>query len=84
MAEIVVSFAIIAQNEADVIRNTLENVKVFADQHPDQVEIVVIDGGSTDETVSICKEFTDNVHFRKFDGDFAAQRNFANTKCNGR
>lgn len=49
------SVIIIVKNEAKHIRRCLASVK-FADQ------IVVLDSGSTDDTVAICKEFTQDVY----------------------
>lgn len=57
------SAIIIAFNEADRIRACLESVKDLAD------EIVVFDSGSTDETVSICREYTDRVFVTDWPGD---------------
>src|SRR5512134_910565 len=48
------SVAIITMNEEPNIRRTLESV-AWAD------EIVVVDSGSTDRTVPICREYTDKV-----------------------
>lgn len=55
------SVTIITYNEAANIRRCLESVK-WAD------EIVVIDSGSTDETIKICKEYTDFVHSYEWPG----------------
>ncbi len=49
------SVIIIAKNEADRIGPCLESVKGWAE------EIVVLDSGSTDTTVSIAKKYTDKV-----------------------
>ncbi len=70
------SVYIMAQNEAKRIRRTLESVKGLAD------ELVVIDGGSTDETVAICREYTDHVIVHPFEG-YALQRSFALTQVSG-
>jgi len=71
------SICMIVLNEEAIIHNTLENLKNVAD------EIVIVDGGSTDKTQEICKEYTDKVYVRKFDGDFSAQKNYATYKCMG-
>jgi len=68
------SIAIVTCNEEPNIRRTLESVK-WAD------EIVVVDSGSTDKTVEICREYTDKVIYQEWLG-FSSQKNFAidNTK----
>lgn len=55
------SVTIITLNEEDNIRAALESVK-WAD------EIIVVDSGSTDRTVEICKKFTDKVHHQDWLG----------------
>lgn len=49
------SVVMIVMDEADRIRSTLEAVHGWAD------EIVILDSGSSDNTVAICREFTDKV-----------------------
>lgn len=69
------SIIVIAKNEEEMIKACLESVK-WAD------EVVVVDNGSTDDTLKIAKKFTDNVfEFKEF--DFAALRNFAMSKVSG-
>jgi glycosyltransferase involved in cell wall biosynthesis len=63
------SIVIITKNEAANIRACLESV-AWAD------EIVVVDSGSTDETVAICKEFGALVHVHDWPG-FGVQKNRA-------
>lgn len=55
------SVTIITLNEEDNIRLALESVK-WAD------EIIVVDSGSTDRTLEICKEYTDKVIFNPWPG----------------
>jgi (heptosyl)LPS beta-1,4-glucosyltransferase len=50
------SVILIVLNEADRIRTCLESVQNWAD------EIIVLDSGSRDDTVAICREYTDQVY----------------------
>jgi len=63
------SVALITLNEEANIRRTLESI-AWAD------EIVVVDSGSIDRTVAICREYTDKVIHQEWLG-FAQQKNFA-------
>ena len=64
----------IVKNEAEVIADCLESVK-------DADAIYIVDTGSEDDTIKICKRYTKNVYKYKWDDDFAAARNFALSKC---
>jgi glycosyltransferase involved in cell wall biosynthesis len=63
------SVIIITKNEAANIRACLESV-AWAD------EIIVVDSGSTDDTVAIAREFTPQVYVHDWPG-FGAQKNRA-------
>jgi len=67
------SVAIITKNEEHNIKRCLESVK-WAD------EIVILDSGSEDNTMTICKEYTDNAHHVDWPG-YGVQRNRAIDKC---
>lgn len=69
------SVIIITKNEAHNIRACLESVK-WAN------EIIVVDSGSTDETVAICREFTPLVYEHDWPG-FGAQKNRALSYATG-
>lgn len=70
------SVAIITFNEEKNIGRTLESVK-WAD------EIVVVDSGSTDGTVAICREYTDKIIHQDWLG-FAGQKNLAIERTTGK
>ena len=54
---------------------SLENTLMTARPHVD--EMIIVDTGSTDQTVSIAKKYADKVeHFRWID-DFSAARNYS-------
>lgn len=66
------SVTIITYNEEENIRDALESVK-WAD------EVVVIDSLSTDRTVEICKEYTEQVYPVSWHG-YVEQKNIATEK----
>ena len=64
-----ISIFIITYNEAHIISKCLEKLKTFD-------EIIVVDSGSTDTTVSICESFGAKVILHKFE-NFGSQKQFA-------
>lgn len=71
------SVCLIVKDEQEVIVRCLNCASKFAD------EIVVVDTGSTDNTVAMAKKFTDKVYFFHWCDDFSAARNFAFSKAEG-
>jgi len=70
-----ISILILTKNEEKMIAACLESAK-WAD------EIVILDNGSSDETIEIAEKFTDKVFSKKFDS-FAEERNFLAEKARG-
>lgn len=68
-----ISAYVICYNEEERIRKCLESLE-WCD------EIVVVDSGSTDSSVRICREFTDKIFFNEWNG-YGNQKNFALSKC---
>jgi len=68
--------AMIVQNESIHIPPTLAQFYHYVD------DIVVVDGGSEDDTVSWCERMGARVVHRPFDHDFSAQKNFAIEQLN--
>lgn len=66
---------IICKDEEKDIRSCLESIKECD-------EILILDTGSTDNTINICKEYTDKVltHY-KWKDDFSDARNEAMNRC---
>ncbi|MDW7711244.1 MAG: glycosyltransferase family 2 protein [Deferrisomatales bacterium] len=69
------SATVICQDEAEKIRGCLESVR-FCD------EVVVVDSGSTDGTLEICRELADRVIERDWPG-YVAQQNYARAEARG-
>lgn len=74
MAKLPISCFIIAQNEADRIGRTIRSVEPWVD------EVVVIDGGSTDDTIAIAQNANARVISQQWLG-FGGQKRFAEDQC---
>lgn len=72
-----ISAVYIAKNEAKNIARSLDSIKDAVD------ELILVDTGSTDDTVEIFKSYGGKVFFRKWDDDFSAPRNLALSKATG-
>ncbi|AZR73366.1 hypothetical protein BBF96_08205 [Anoxybacter fermentans] len=72
-----VSVCLIVKNEEKNLKRCLTSIQHLAD------EIIVVDTGSTDNTVKIAKEFKAKVFFFPWIEDFSAARNFAINQAQG-
>lgn len=69
------SICIIAKNEEHHIETCLKRLSPF------DWEIIVVDTGSTDQTVAIANSFTEHVYHFDWINDFSAARNYAASKA---
>lgn len=65
------SLCLIVKNEQKYLKRGIDSVREVVD------EIVIVDTGSTDNTIEIASSLTKNVYQKKFDGDFSKSRNYA-------
>ncbi|WP_170955263.1 tetratricopeptide repeat-containing glycosyltransferase family 2 protein [Bacillus cereus] len=72
---ITISLCMIIKNEEDTLARCLESVKGIPD------EIILIDTGSTDNTIHIAKQWTNNVYHLKWRDNFADARNYSFQKA---
>ena len=54
-----ITAVVLTYNEAPNIRRCLESIKGFC-------EVQVVDSGSSDDTVAICREYTDHIHVHAY------------------
>lgn len=69
------SLCMIVKNEENTLSRCLESVKGIVD------EIILVDTGSTDNTVEIAKSYGAKVFFYKWDNSFANARNYSLSKA---
>ena len=67
------SIAIIVKNEEKNIRRLLESIKLL--QRYILTEVIVVDTGSDDNTISIAREYTDKIYEFTWNNDFSEARN---------
>lgn len=65
----------IVKNEEKNIKKCLSSAKSYVD------EIIIVDTGSTDNTIKLCKHFTDKIYYLKWEDDFSAARNYSISKA---
>ncbi|HPI36858.1 MAG TPA: glycosyltransferase [Ignavibacteriaceae bacterium] len=71
------TLSMIVKNEEQHLGACLESIKGIAD------EIVVVDTGSTDNTIKIAESFNSKIFSFEWVNDFSAARNFALSKSTG-
>ncbi|MBQ8613094.1 MAG: glycosyltransferase [Ruminiclostridium sp.] len=75
------TIGMIVKNEEKYLERCLNGIKPILEQVDS--ELIIADTGSTDRTVEIAKQFTDNVFYFEWIKDFAAARNSTLEKAQG-
>jgi len=70
------SLSMIVKNEENYLHDCLQSVKEIID------EIIIVDTGSTDNTIKIAREFNAKIFTYKWDNDFSSARNYSLEHCN--
>jgi len=70
-----ISLCMIVKNEEEFLENCLNSVKNIVS------EIIIVDTGSTDDTVKIAKKFGARIFHYTWNDDFSAARNFSLSKA---
>ena len=68
---ITISVCMIVKNESQILARCLDSLKTIWD------ELIIVDTGSTDDTMEIAKRYTNKVYEFAWTGDFSEARNFA-------
>lgn len=71
------SLAMIVKNEESYLKDCLDSVKNVVD------EIVLVDTGSTDNTIQIAEDYNAKIFSFEWINDFSAARNYALRQCTG-
>ncbi|MEC2873313.1 glycosyltransferase family 2 protein, partial [Bacillus cereus] len=77
MKEPIISLCMIVKNEESNIANCLKSAQGVVD------EIIIVDTGSTDDTIAICETFNAKILNFKWNNSFAEARNFGLKQAKG-
>lgn len=77
MENLTISLVMIVKNESHCLSECLDSV------HNQVDEIVIVDTGSTDQTIEIARRYTSHIYSYTWQDDFSAARNFALQKATG-
>lgn len=77
----ILTIGMIVKNEEKYLERCLNGIKPILEQVDS--ELIIADTGSTDRTVEIARQFTDNVFYFEWIKDFAAARNSTLEKAQG-
>ncbi len=72
-----VSACLIVKNEQELLPGCLESIRDWVD------EIIVVDTGSTDDTVAIAESFGARVFHQEWENDFSKHRNYSIDQATG-
>ncbi|WP_099361310.1 tetratricopeptide repeat-containing glycosyltransferase family 2 protein [Fredinandcohnia onubensis] len=72
-----ISLCMIVKNEEKVIERCLSSIVNLVD------EIIVVDTGSTDNTIELVAQYTKSIYEFEWINDFSAARNYAASKASG-
>jgi glycosyltransferase involved in cell wall biosynthesis len=64
-----ISACLMVKNEENNLKRCLDSIKDVVD------EIIIVDTGSTDNTVEIAKKYTDKIYFHEWENNFSKHRN---------
>lgn len=79
--DVILSIDLIVKNEEKNLARCLDSLKPIMEAIPCQ--LIITDTGSTDKTVEIAKQYTDEVYSFEWCDDFAAARNSGLEKAKG-
>lgn len=76
------SICMMVRDEEKNLKRCLDSLKILLDKG--DVELIIVDTGSKDSTVSIAKEYTDKVYYHQWNNDFSYMRNVTISYAKGK
>ena len=79
--EYLLSICMMVKNEEKNLERCLDALKPLLEKN--DVELIIVDTGSEDNTVGIASQYTDKLYFHKWENHFANMRNITISYANG-
>lgn len=79
--KILLSICMIVKNEEVYIDNCLNSMMPLVNKGI--AELIIVDTGSTDKTVEICKKYINKIYYKKWNNDFSEARNYSISLAKG-
>ena len=79
--KILLSICMIVKNEEVYIGKCLNSIMPLV--NAGIAELIIVDTGSTDKTIEICKTYTDRIYYKKWNNDFSEARNYSISLARG-
>ncbi|MFC6231951.1 glycosyltransferase [Paenibacillus allorhizosphaerae] len=76
-----ISICMIVKDEEKNLRRCLDSLQSLLEQ--DYTELIIVDTGSTDSTVDIARDYTENVYLHQWNGNFSDMRNISISYATG-
>ncbi len=75
------SIVMIVKNEEKILEKTLKSLTTLRSSI--ESELIIVDTGSTDDTINISRKYTENVYFHNWNNDFSSMRNISISYAKG-
>lgn len=79
--KIILSICMIVKNEEKYIENCLRSMVPLIEKGI--AELIIVDTGSEDKTVDICKKYSPQVYYKQWNNDFSEVRNYSISLARG-
>lgn len=75
------SIVMMVKNEENILEKTLKSLSAL--RNSIESELIIVDTGSTDNTIRIAKQYTEKVYFHNWNDDFSSMRNISISYAKG-
>lgn len=81
MTKLRLSICMIVKDEENNLPRCLNSIKLLIERH--DVELIIVDTGSTDNTVHIATQYTEKVYYHEWNNNFSDMRNISISYAKG-